>query len=394
MKESRLMILCWMMMVGLVMKVNGKTVSSHCSEECPFQVEGLGRSGVVAVVNGHTQLFANNQGPSFQTWIRCVYGSAGSGSYVSDVAPRYPALTAECPSNCSSSFRGRCVSRQGCACAAGYSGSDCSSLKCVGGHQTCFGRGECVAWHPEGFEEAADYCRCQEGFSGVDCAEVMLPLPQVPQLRGAPQYVPGDSSFGDANPVFDVEKIAQLRVEVSQADLDSLMNPLKINARDYKPARLAFANGAIQRAFSGVGIRVKGASSRGYVKKSFRVSLDEFSADEPSFYGQKTLLLKATAMNPDWTRERLSAYLLKAMGTPVQRMSFATLYINGMYRGVYQLMENIDKGFLMSRYGNSTGALWKCEPNAAFLNHGRSCSQYLDNYEPQTPLARNHLASL
>lgn len=246
-----------------------------------------------------------------------------------------------------------------------------------------------MAWHPEGFEEAADYCRCQEGFSGVDCAEEMLPLPQVPQLRGAPQYVPGDSSFGDANPVFDVEKIAQLRVEVSQADLDSLMNPLKINARDYKPARLAFANGAIQRAFSGVGIRVKGASSRGYVKKSFRISLDEFSADEPSFYGQKTLLLKATAMNPDWTRERLSAYLLKAMGTPVQRMSFATLYINGMYRGVYQLMENIDKGFLMSRYGNSTGALWKCEPNAAFLNHGRSCSQYLDNYEPQTPLAES-----
>ena len=369
--------------------VQSVPLSQHCKNQCDHPVLGLGASQIVAkmTADGSTRVFPNDAGSFFQNFANCLYASAeNADKYESDLIPQYGGALPECPSNCSGTFRGACVPGSGCACAPGYSGPDCSSVVCP--QQTCSGNGKCVSF------SGADYCRCEPGFSGIDCSDVMLPLSPVPQLTGRSQFAPGDKTLGLNNPVFDQSQIAVIRVEMSAEDLDALMDPTLKLEKDYKPGTMSFFNGGLQQTFPGIGIRTKGSASRGFMKKSFRISLNKNNPDGgDAFYGQKVLLLKATAMTPEWTRERLSGDLLYAMGVPVQRMSFAQLFINGMYRGVYQLMENIDNAFLKSRFGSSKGALWKCnydETGSANMKYlGANCSAYAVAYQPKTALAES-----
>lgn len=107
-----------------------------------------------------------------------------------------------------------------------------------------------------------------------------------------------------------------------------------------------------------VGIRLKGNTSRSAHKKSFRLDIDEFL--KQTYQGIKTLNLHGDHNDPSKVREYLSLYILNKAGQISMRTNLISLYINGVYMGLYSNTEYINKTFIESRFGNKDGNLYKC----------------------------------
>jgi len=83
-------------------------------------------------------------------------------------------------------------------------------------------------------------------------------------------------------------------------------------------------------------VSVLGSSTRYFHKKSLEI---KYQRDIPEFYGSKILALHAMASDPSLMREFLAWKLMKKMGMIVPDVSYARLYINGTYKGLYMAME-------------------------------------------------------
>ena len=373
-----------------------KSATSACKEFCPFpNTFAPGRE----FCSSASQTYENTLCPMGFDFLECIYQLpfAPNSSFASDMIP-WSAGSCACPSNCSQTSRGTCLaamvasSESQCKCAPGFGGEDCTQVICATG-QTCNGIGTCT--NVLGY----DACICPSGWSSIDCtANFTQSIPPIPQLTKFPQYSDRDA-LGDHNPVYDTDSLATIWIQMNQSDLSELMNPVNIEESDYKPCRMTFLNAIISQSFPSAGIRLKGYASRSFFKKSFKLSIAEFqnstNDQKISFYDQNTFVLKAAQMVPCFLRERLTRNLFYSTGVPVQRMSYAVLYINGLFRGVYVLMESINNGFLKSRFGSSNGALWKCAPGATLVWNGSSCDNYsVTSYEPKTTLAEKNCTPL
>jgi spore coat protein CotH len=71
------------------------------------------------------------------------------------------------------------------------------------------------------------------------------------------------------------------------------------------------------------------------------------------------------------------------MASPVSRSSYATLYINHLYYGLYYIIEDVNTDFLKSRFGNKSGALYKCQGDLTYLGPNPKLYENL-GYEPET----------
>jgi spore coat protein CotH len=106
-------------------------------------------------------------------------------------------------------------------------------------------------------------------------------------------------------------------------------------------------------------IRLKGNTSRGSKRKSFRIDFDK-RVDGQTFQGLETIYVHGNHNDPSMMREYLSAYVMKKMGVPSVRVNHVRLYLNDTYLGVRGLVEYIDKDFLKTRFGSSKGNNYKC----------------------------------
>lgn len=365
-----------------------------CEYLCPYNLTYDAPEHICSF-NGISYL--NKVCPNSGTFLSCTYYLPLTGNYSANLVVQSPGVCS-CPSNCSSSYRGTCLStsstKPSCSCSDGYSGVDCSSVTCQA-KSPCSGRGTCGQLPGTNYS----YCHCQAGYGGLDCSATTPTLPAIIPAFGAatpPQYTAKDS-YGDANPLFLESLIATVWIEIAEADLEWIMNPLNYQSTEYRQALFTFYNGNITIAPSVVGLRIKGGASRAFSKKSWKISFDQYISSQ-SFYQQKKLLLKATSMTPDFLRERLSRDMIYSAGAKAQRMSYANLYINGAYRGLYVQMENIDNSFLKSRFGSSAGGLWKCNliDNTQTLQwRGPSCSNYSsEEYSPSNNFAEQNCDTL
>lgn len=69
---------------------------------------------------------------------------------------------------------------------------------------------------------------------------------------------------------------------------------------------------------------------------------------------------------------------LSAMNVPVYRSSFAMLWINEVNYGLYNIVEDIGKDFLDSRYGESDGNLYRACAFHAPLKYHNDDPSYVD----------------
>ena len=94
-------------------------------------------------------------------------------------------------------------------------------------------------------------------------------------------------------------------------------------------------------------------------KRSWKIGFE--SGDQKDrLLGMSCLNLKAMFNDPSQMREALAWRLLAAAGVPSSRHSYAKFGINDAYRGLFSVIEQVDKGFLKDHFGkNDRGNLYK-----------------------------------
>ena len=165
------------------------------------------------------------------------------------------------------------------------------------------------------------------------------------------------------------------------------------NIRDYKHANFSFYNGPTSQRFEDVGMRIKGGASRAYAKKSWKISFNKFEKGR-KWAQQKKIVLKDASMDSLYLRERASIAALYSMSAPAQRASYAVVYINEMFWGIYLLMEDPGSDeYLKSRFGTDEGSLWKCQGSLQYVSNDTNA--YRDEgYKPMNDHAEESFEPL
>jgi hypothetical protein len=162
----------------------------------------------------------------------------------------------------------------------------------------------------------------------------------------------------DNNEIFSDQFMSSIHLTLSESDKDALIYPDDPNAAIYYPAEINIENRLIDTIITPVGVRIRGNTSRGHVKKSYKIDFKEYGGEQ--FLKLKKLNLKPNTNDPALVREALTWMMYRKMNVPAARVGFVELYMNDEYRGVYLNVENIDDEFVDRRFGNESGNLYKC----------------------------------
>ncbi len=169
-----------------------------------------------------------------------------------------------------------------------------------------------------------------------------------------------DAGYADAETnVFLDDEITFVDVSMAPGDLaDLLADPYQ---DVYKPCTVHVQNSQIDEMISSVGIRVRGNTSRSAIKKSWKLSFNEF---EPGrrFHGLKKFNLNGEHNDVAIARSKLGWDLYEQMGVPAPRAAHVYLTINDGLEvsGVHVNVEQIDDDFVENWFGSDDGNLYKC----------------------------------
>jgi hypothetical protein len=143
--------------------------------------------------------------------------------------------------------------------------------------------------------------------------------------------------------------------------------------------------------FDSIGVRFKGHSSYTHPnnKKPLKLAFDEYV--NLKWDGMKAVHLNNCWEDPTFIREKLHLDYCNAVGINAPRGNFAQLYINDTLFAFYSLVENVDKTFLSTHFGNKNGDLFKAvdgfgtiEYLSDFKWYGVDDSNYTPRYELKT----------
>lgn len=299
-----------------------------CTDSCDLQFQA----------DGNPQTFC---GTDFQTH-HAPWQALDDRCYFDCNVSTYYAGECGCPNDCSSAkMQGSCVNQM-CSCSSGWAGADCSLPSCP--DNKCSGHGNCVA----------GACQCSEGFTSTDCSLSANSLGNLPWGDILGNEYSGDDKYGDAHPLFNLSVLPTIRFALSESDYLYLLYPSNAENQSYVPTTMTFEGAVLHK----VGLRIKGSSTRKDQKKGWSVSVDEFLPDQRLF-GEKKFGLKTGFEDgsPDaFLKAMLFVDMARAVGVPVHRASFARVFINDMFAGLYFLHEDIGKDFVQSRFSEDDGS--------------------------------------
>ncbi|PCJ63747.1 MAG: hypothetical protein COA58_15510 [Bacteroidetes bacterium] len=219
-----------------------------------------------------------------------------------------------------------------------------------------------------------------------------LTLPYLLLLLGFSTFA--QQSLASKGPVFKDDVVPSVYITIDPDSLESLMDWDNRFSNHHYPANFVFDNGTIRDSIANVGFRLRGNTSRSSIKKSFKISFNEFEGGR-NYQGLEKINLNGEHNDPSIIRSKLCFDFLDYLEVPASRTSHAKLYINGIYFGLYLNVEHIDEEFTKSRYG-SEGNLYKCTYGANLYYRGSSSSNYQEEYyeikRPESPTAYEDLA--
>ena len=107
-------------------------------------------------------------------------------------------------------------------------------------------------------------------------------------------------------------------------------------------------------------------------KRSWKIDVEP-GDDDDRIVGLARLNLKSMYNDPSQMREALAWDLFARAGIPAARHTYARLAVNGGYRGLYSMIEQVDRRFLRTHFGaNNHGNLYKAycgDVGCATLEH-------------------------
>lgn len=144
-----------------------------------------------------------------------------------------------------------------------------------------------------------------------------------------------------------------------------------------------------------VGIRFRGNSSYNHpgTKKPIQLDFNEFISGQ-KLNGLKKLNLNNSFLDPTQIREKLFLDILNHWNVSAPRCTFAKVYFNGAYIGLYKALETINSDFIEKKFGNNDGNLYKCEPDMPLSWEGWNQNAYYDNCELKNNLQANDWSNL
>jgi spore coat protein H len=106
-----------------------------------------------------------------------------------------------------------------------------------------------------------------------------------------------------------------------------------------------------------VKVRLRGASARFFVKKSWNVSFEKSAP----FQGRTSLNLVAEFADATLLAEKLSFDLLAAMRVPASKATFVRVTVNGVYQGPFLDIEQVNKAFLAAHdFSDDDASIYRC----------------------------------
>jgi hypothetical protein len=170
--------------------------------------------------------------------------------------------------------------------------------------------------------------------------------------------VPGDQ-------LFDNSKIHEIKIVSLKENLrDTLevnyvmsfgMNQIQTREIPYTTAQLIIDGTALDT----IGIRYKGFNSWWHsVKKPIKIDMNRYKPGQ-AYDGLKKLNLHNGSGDPSFIRENIDYKLLRSLGIKAPRTSYAKLFLDTAYLGLYRIVEQIDNTFLDGNFGNHDGNLYK-----------------------------------
>lgn len=160
--------------------------------------------------------------------------------------------------------------------------------------------------------------------------------------------------------VFDDTAVGEVQILIDPASLDYILNFENSKSDSLFRATFIFRNAVIpDDTLDNIGFRLRGNTSRGSQKKSFKIDINHFVAGR-QFYDLEKLNLNGEHNDPSIVRSKLCWDLFNSQGIPASRANYVKLFINNEYRGLYLNVEHIDDEFIQKRFGNQDGNLYKC----------------------------------
>ncbi len=116
--------------------------------------------------------------------------------------------------------------------------------------------------------------------------------------------------------------------------------------------------------YQNVRIRLRGSSSLGYPKKSFRIT---FSENQP-LEGREKWNFNAEYLDHSYMHSYLFAYIMNKLDYTCFSIDYARLYVNGDYRGLYVRTEPYDSLFLADNSLDPEANLYKAATDGSCLS--------------------------
>lgn len=192
----------------------------------------------------------------------------------------------------------------------------------------------------------------------------------------------------NGNTMFDESVLHEIRITFEQEDYwDSLeyyyAQYLDFGAdKQYMLASVEIDGEVIDS----VGVRQKGFFSNwgsSGLKEPLKIDFNEYVAGK-RYDGLKKINLQNGFGDPTVMRDALAYKFMRDAGVVAPRSSYAKVYLNDTYWGLYVVVEQVDNKFLKNWFENNDGNLYKCIDNTSLNWQGPSKTAYKDEFELKT----------
>ncbi len=169
----------------------------------------------------------------------------------------------------------------------------------------------------------------------------------------------GQYQFPDDGIVFSDAEVPRVDIFIDSDSLAAILDEDNLSSNYEYPATFIFTNSNGEEMVENVGFRLRGNTSRGAHKKSFKISFNTFESGQ-KFHGLEKMNLNGEHNDPSIMRSKLGWDMVRWAGLPGSRTNHVELYINTQYRGLYLNVEHIDEEFVDKRMSDGNGNLYKC----------------------------------
>jgi spore coat protein CotH len=172
--------------------------------------------------------------------------------------------------------------------------------------------------------------------------------------------------------VFDRSVLHDLQLTMNARDLRTLREHFTDNT--YYPADVQWRNERVRN----IGVRSRGLGSRNGLKLGLRLDFNHYVSGQ-RFAGVSSIVLDNLWQDPSMLREAVAMAFIARMGQPASRESFARVFINGEFEGVYAIVEEPGAGYLDDHLGGHEGVLFEYHWLRPY--HFEDLGSRLDDYE-------------